>query len=179
MYAQKSRDLVEDHLLLQGQGTPPVNSPFCHCTGSLQMFNFDHGAVHNGTPKRPDWRGWIFYGSEVAWRSRNGSCVLLLQVINAMSTPARITTSRPTTTQENFQIRRFALTALSSFVIRVVSHGQGAECGVMIFVFCQPLPAQSGQCLIEPSAHLLPEPRHGGHGLDGCRTKTFPWPRQQ
>jgi hypothetical protein len=85
-----------------------------------------------------------------------------------MRTAARITTSRPTTTQENFQIRRFALTALSSFVIRVVAHGQGAGCGVMIFVFCQPLPAQSGQCLIEPSARLLPEPRHGGHGLDGC-----------
>jgi hypothetical protein len=81
-----------------------------------------------------------------------------------MRTAARITTSRPTTPQENLQIPRFAL---PSFIIRVPT-GQGAGCGVMIFVFCQPLPAQSGQCLIEPSARLLPEPRHGAHGLDGC-----------
>ena len=41
-----------------------------------------------------------------------------------MSTPARITTSRPTTTQEKFQIPRFDLTDLSSIVMRVLT-GQG------------------------------------------------------
>ena len=66
------------------------------------------------TAKRQGWLGV----SEVARRSRNGSCILLLHVIKAMRTAARITTSRPTTAQENFQIRRFGLTALSSFVIR-------------------------------------------------------------
>src|SRR4030095_12247777 len=75
-----------------------------------------------------------------------------------MSTAARITTNRPTTTQENFHIPRFAL---PSFIIRVPT-GQGAGCGVMIFVFCPPLPAQRGHCLIEPSPRLLPEPRTRG-----------------
>jgi len=44
-----------------------------------------------------------------------------------MSTPARITTSTPTTTQEKFQIPCFALTALSSFVMmEIASPGQEA-----------------------------------------------------
>jgi len=90
-----------------------------------------------------------------------------------MSTAARITTNRPTTTQENFHIPRFAL---PSFIIRVPT-GQGAGCGVMISVFCQPLPAQSGQCLSNPVLASYLNSGHGGHGLDGCWTKAFPWPR--
>jgi len=50
--------------------------------------------------------------------------------MKAMRTAARITTKRPTTAQEKFQIRRFALTALPSFVITVaVDHAPKLQTG--------------------------------------------------